>query len=570
MRKLHLSLALCLLVSACSEGVEVGVAPVAWSGSPVASQAPLHVHSYHQDALARAHEYLETNHLLDRPLSDERVKSQRDTFLQSISQGLWLHGEELMELGQSEQLPRWRAALEGRDLSVAMEAAAVVRQRQQGWVAEHGALAAGPAPGTPAVSAKEWDKQRMEWAPQEMEPPLAVLDADGAVQALLAARASGFDPNTRHVPPEMAQTFNDSMLRVSHGLGVAFAWKDEALVVQSIEPDSPAGRSGLLKEGDVLKELRLSGQSWVNAAPPERVMAMLDEAVGSVDLALERDGTLLRVSVPVQEQAFAFNEDQVRAQVERWGEGEDALDVMRVEMTLFYENGDDGHDAATHVDQALERARSESVDLVVLDLRRARGGSVSVAAATAGLFVKGKPLFSLRLREGRNQVLEDPSAGSAWEGPIQVWVGPQTMSAGEAVAVAVGDQAPDSTIVGWPTFGKGTLQRRVEMDLQAIRAGEPSRLGEIWVTMGELTAPDGTSLQQQGVPLDYQLEGGVEEPWGERALANALPATPGGGDRNPPATVSSGQWLHPGMEDTQALGLWQKVGLAVLGAHSDR
>lgn len=567
MRKLLLSLAAAGALIACSGGAEPGTTPVAWSGSPLALEAPVVAQDYHLDAVARAHEYLNANHLLDIPLTDERVGTQRDLFLDALDQGYWLHAQERAELARPEQLPRWRAALEGRHLGVALEATATVRQRQEAWLAEHGRLAGSPSQATRAADEAQWRLMRAQWTPQGAQTPQVVVDADKATQALLAARAWGFDPNTLHVPPELAHLFNESMLRVSSGLGLSFSMKNGEMVIQAIETDSPAGRSGLLREADVLKQIQLTGHSWVDALPPDRALTMLDEAVDSVGLAVLRDGKLIRLKVPMptaaEKKAFFANQDQVRIHSEQWGTADKALRVIRVEMTLFYENGDDGNDAAMDVANALNRATAQSTDLVVLDLRRARGGAVPVALHTAGLFIKDGPVFALQTRGNQKQLMEDPTPGAAWEGPVQVWVGPQTMSAGEAVAMAVGDRAPAATIIGWPTFGKGTLQRRVEMDLQSARNGERSRLGELWVTMGELMATNGTSIQRDGVVLDYRLEGGTEEPWGERALANALEPRHASEPRPEPVVVKPSQWVHPGRTDAQALPMWRETGLRV-------
>lgn len=565
MRLLTAPLLLAMLM-ACSPAPAPGEAPppqVAWSASGQVADDLLEAEEYHRQALSKAHDYLTREHLLEVPLTDSLVAAQRDRFLETLGENRWLHSQEIAELQEQPQLPRWRAALEGRDLGVAMEVATLVRQRHLAWVEEHGTLAAAPAKGAILATAQAWEDARRGWHPEELEPPLIPMDADLATQALLDARTVGFDPNTQHVPPAMADIWVEGTQRTSEGLGAGFIWKDGEIAVSYIEEDSPAGRDGQLRVGDVLTRFSGPDGRWVRAQPPERLLMFLSQVVDKAGFTIERQGETMEifVAMPSEEEKrlFSMNKDVVRAHRESWQDAGGALEVARIEVTFFYENGDDGHDAAQDIALALKDLEGQ-VDLVVLDLRRARGGALSVALTAAGHFANGKPLLKSFGRDNRESVLADPSPGALWSGPIQLWVGPQTASSGEAFAEAVAS-ITQSDVIGWPTFGKGTIQWRMQMDMPAARNQEPSRLGELWITIGELRRADGASLQIHGVALDYLLPGALEEPWGERSLKDAI--RPGGTD---PAsegipTLEVSGFIHPSLDDTDALPLWREAGI---------
>lgn len=259
---------------------------------------------------------------------------------------------------------------------------------------------------------------------------------------------------------------------------------------------------------------------------------------------------------------------------ERWKPEGDApaAEIVRMRFTFLYETGQDGNGAGEDVAAALAdlEANPEAPlpQAVVLDLRECRGGDVREAAQIAGLFVDGGTLFQLRGRGSNLTPISDEEPGQAWTETVQIWVGPQTGSSCEAMAQAIDDHNPRSTIIGWPTYGKGTIQRRFELDFDALRQNAPSRLGQVWVTSGEIYGPRGHSLQRTGVHLDVRLPGGVDEPWGERAQERSLMPRPPLDEALALAeTVMAGlpeNAMHPGMPEDKALVLWQRVGNATL------
>lgn len=567
MRSLISSLSLALLV-ACSPGPNSGnplPSPVPWSASEQISGELLKAEDYHLQALSRAHDYLTHEHLLEVPLTDALVASQRDRFLEILGSGRWLHGGEIAELQAAAQLPRWRAAMEGLDLGVAMEVATLVRQRHLSWLEEHGPLAAAPAKTPVLDSVEAWEEARRSWEPEDLEPPLIPMDPNLATQALLAARTVGFDPNTHHVPPKMADIWVEGTQRTSEGLGADFIWKDGEIAISYIEDNSPAGRDGQLREGDVVTRFAGPDGRWVRAYPPERLLVFLSEVVDQVGFTIKRQGESMEVFVPMpsaeEKRLFALNKDAVRIYRESWQDDQGTLEVARIEITFFYENGDDGHDAAQDIAGALEGLDGQ-VDLVVLDARRARGGALSVALVAAGHFSVGSSLLHVFDRNGRKSVLSDPSKEALWNGPVQVWVGPQTASSGEAFAEAV-SSASKAQVIGWPTFGKGTVQWRMQMDMPAARNQEPSRLGELWITIGELRRADGVSLQTNGVGLDYLLPGALEEPWGERGLEDSI--RPGGktAETLSAPNIEVSGFMHPSLDDAHTLPLWREAAMHV-------
>jgi carboxyl-terminal processing protease len=169
----------------------------------------------------------------------------------------------------------------------------------------------------------------------------------------------------------------------------------------------------------------------------------------------------------------------------------------------------------------LARLRAESPTPfagIVLDMRYNPGGLVDEASEIADEFLAQGTIYSTR---HRGEVVEEVRAkgGGALIGvPMAVLVNEYSASAAELVAGSLQDNHR-ATIVGAPTFGKGSVQTILEL---------PAGAGLKLTTMRYYT-PSGRSIQAQGIQPDILVEsnGVVEDGMKvtrERDLEGHLPA----------------------------------------------
>ena len=510
---------------------------------------------YHLDAMHRANSALTEGPALEaRPLSDKGVEMARDEFLFLMGQGIWLHGGDLTDLSEPEMLGRWRAAFEGTSLDVAQEVGALVRQRQRAWQDIHGTDAAAPRNDLPLTNENARKETMASLAPDPDAAPLEIVSPDVTVQRLAAARTKGFDTHTAHVPPAITDLYVETAMGRAQGIGLTFQVQQGRLVVVALEENAPAKESGKIEVGDVLVRVRAPNQEWKRLGDVIGALAFFRQETEGFDIQLERNGNPFEVSLVPSE--YPNDAEHLRSFEETipLPDGS-SIQALRLELGFFYENGRTNQPASKDLADALSKAKASDIQLVILDLRRARGGGIPEALAVGGLFVDQGPLGYVRGLDPKPQMLQSPSRNAQWNGALQVWVGPQTASSAELVAQGVGDRARDVQVVGWPTYGKGTLQRRMELDMASARQLKPSRLGEIWVTMGELYGPTGRSLQQRGVALDWALPNPVAEPWGERGQTRALVTGPDlpNSEAAPQAQAAGVETLFPALPDDQAL-----------------
>ena len=156
---------------------------------------------------------------------------------------------------------------------------------------------------------------------------------------------------------------------------------------------------------------------------------------------------------------------------------------------------------------------------MVLDLRGDGGGYLPEATALTGLFIDKGPVVQLKDTTGRIEVLDDPTAGTSYDGPLLVLVDRFSASASEIFAGAIQDYHR-GYIVGQRTFGKGTVQNLIPLDRWSQRPVD----GQLTVTIGKFYRITGESTQHRGVEPDIALPSAISlDDVGESALEAALP-----------------------------------------------
>ncbi len=141
-----------------------------------------------------------------------------------------------------------------------------------------------------------------------------------------------------------------------------------------------------------------------------------------------------------------------------------------------------------------------------MDLRANGGGHLSEATELSGLFIDRGPIVQLRETRGNIQVLDDPSPGAIYTGPLAVLVDRYSASASEIFAAAIQDY-DRGVIIGQQTFGKGSVQNLFPLDrLDARHRQRPAHADDRQVLPGhrrEHAAPRRDSRHRAAVDGRY-------------------------------------------------------------------
>ncbi|MEL7120461.1 MAG: carboxy terminal-processing peptidase, partial [Bacteroidota bacterium] len=115
------------------------------------------------------------------------------------------------------------------------------------------------------------------------------------------------------------------------------------------------------------------------------------------------------------------------------------------------------------------------------------------------------PIVQVKSKIAEKEILEDLNASVAYDGPLIVMVNEFSASASEILSAALQDYDRAVIVGSKATFGKGTVQRILDMD-RYIRGNEEFKpLGDIKVTMQKFYRVNGGSVQLKGVVPDVVL-----------------------------------------------------------------
>ena len=353
-------------------------------------------------------------------------------------------------------------------------------------------------------------------------------------ETLMNAYARTFDPHSSYFSPRNSEEYRIQMSLSYEGIGATLQTTDEYVSVVNVIAGGPAAVAGTLNTND-----RITGIGQGKDGAFQEVIGWRIDDV--VQLIRGKNGTLVRLQVlpagaapgsPEKTLEFTRGKVTLEAQaakkdkrlVQRNGR---SIRVGVVSVPGFYQDvqaqsqGDKDYRSTTRDVRRLldELAKEGGIDGLVLDLRGDGGGYLPEATALTGLFIDKGPVVQLKDTTGRIEVLDDPTAGTSYDGPLLVLVDRFSASASEIFAGAIQDYHR-GYIVGQRTFGKGTVQNLIPLDRWSQRPVD----GQLTVTIGKFYRITGESTQHRGVEPDIALPSAISlDDVGESALEAALP-----------------------------------------------
>jgi carboxyl-terminal processing protease len=334
---------------------------------------------------------------------------------------------------------------------------------------------------------------------------------NGAIKGMVAE----LDPHSSYMPPEEFQAFENDTEGQFGGVGVEVESRNDQLIVIAPIEGSPADRAGI-KSGDLI--ISVDGKDPSNE-PLDKLVKRLRGAPGThVKMGARRAGV-----------AEILTFDLVR-EIVRVPSVTSKLLADRVGYVRVKQFQEHTHDELLVAAAKLRTRAGGPLAGVILDLRANPGGLVDQAADVADEFLEGGTIYTTRHRD---KVIEEVTAragGAFAREPCVVLVSQWTASASELVAGALQDHKR-ATIVGEPTFGKGSVQA-----ILSLPGGAGMRL-----TISRYYTPNGHAIQADGVHPDVAVqiqhtEGLVS--YREKDLEGHLAGeTSGGGGEKPKAVV---------------------------------
>lgn len=319
------------------------------------------------------------------------------------------------------------------------------------------------------------------------------VDANKIVEDGIRGMLSKLDPHSSYSTAKETKELNEPLQGNFDGIGVQFNMVEDTLLVIQTVHGGPSERVGILA-GDRIIAVNDTAIAGVKMSRTDIMKRLRGPKGTKVNLTIKRNGekkplhfVVTRDKIPVKSMDAAYLV-------------EPGIGYIRL--------GNFGATTYKEFMEAMERLRAENqqyaqqtgMDLsLILDLQDNGGGYLSAAEEIGNEFLQEGDLivFTKGKSVPRHEMRADGS-GSLQKGKVVVLVNEYTASASEIVSGAIQDH-DRGTIVGRRTFGKGLVQRPVELpDGSMIR-----------LTVAHYYTPTGRCIQKPYKPgdkKDYDMD----------------------------------------------------------------
>jgi len=345
----------------------------------------------------------------------------------------------------------------------------------------------------------------------------------------LNALTSMFDPHTTYYRPKDKESFDIRFSGRLEGIGATLQNKDQYTKISTLVVGGPAWKSKQLEVDDLIMSVRQKGEEEavdIKDMLVEDVVGYIRGKKGTtVFLKIKKpDGTIKEVSIV---RDIIVIDDNYAKSLIIDGVGENEK-VGYINLPSFYADfqNEDGRFSAKDIKAELLKLKDRQVDGVILDLRNNGGGSLRDVIDMSGFFIPQGPIVQVAGRGGRKEILKDKDPSVIWDGPLIVLVNQYSASASEILAAALQDYNRAVIVGSTQTFGKGTVQRFIDMDRTIPGRTDIKPLGTVKLTMQKFYRVNGGATQLRGVVPDIVLpDSRALLETGERQQTGPLPWT---------------------------------------------
>jgi len=335
---------------------------------------------------------------------------------------------------------------------------------------------------------------------------MAELDHRDHVSGYFNAITSAFDPHTNYLAPKKKDNFDIQMSGRLEGIGARLQRSDDEIKVVYIVPGSASWRQKELEVDDIIIKVAQGKDEAVDVSSMR-----LDDAVV---LIRGKKGTEVRLTVkkvdgstkiiPITRDIVVMDESYAKSAILDYEKN--GKKIGFINLPKFYADftKTGGRYCASDVRAEVEKLKKENVDGMILDLRNNGGGSLNDVVKMSGLFIDEGPIVQVKYKGKEPKLLKDNQVGAVYDGPLVIMVNQGSASASEIMAAAMQDYNR-AVIVGSNTFGKGTVQRFLDLDKAVSSFDELKPLGSVKLTTQKFYRIDGNTTQLEGVAPDIIL-----------------------------------------------------------------
>ena len=292
--------------------------------------------------------------------------------------------------------------------------------------------------------------------------------ADAAVSGMISILD---DPYSIYMDSNDTDSFLESVNGSFVGVGITVEWCDNIFRVVEVLDESPAADAGL-KIDDII--IKIDGKD-VNGLTLDELSNSIKGKVGS------------KVKITVKR-----NDEEITVTAKRA-----VVEIPSVTSEVYENNigyiAIDSFSATTYdqFNKAFKNLKNKDINSLIIDVRDNPGGKLGQVNKILDLFFNKKTvLYKIVTKDKTTKIYADNSDKESM--PVVVLVNHESASASEILAASFKDNYKNSTIVGSVTYGKGTIQKAVELSSGA----------SIKYTTQKWLTPKGDWINEKGVIPD--------------------------------------------------------------------
>jgi carboxyl-terminal processing protease len=292
---------------------------------------------------------------------------------------------------------------------------------------------------------------------------------------MAAGACSGLDEHTLFLTPGQLSELYASLEGESAGIGAEVVVLERKALISQVIPAGPAAQANL-RPGDVI--VRIDRQV-IKDMSPDTIAALFQGPAGTtVDVEIHAGGETRSRTVTLTRQAVnvpsVFQVHMLRPEL-----GIGYFHLACLQKTTPRE-----------IDDAILQLKMQGLKGLIIDLRGNPGGLFEAAIETTERFLSEGVIVATQSQvreQNRTYRAHNPAAFAI---PLIVLIDGDTASAAEVIAGALKDNQR-ATVVGQPTFGKGSIQRI--LPLESFQAGIRVTLGQFFSPRGQAYSPGGVT-----------------------------------------------------------------------------
>ena len=287
------------------------------------------------------------------------------------------------------------------------------------------------------------------------------------------------DPYSVYIDPDYADTFNDELTGSFIGIGVEIVLYENSLpIVVNVLNDTPASSAGIMVN-DLLYKIN---DKDISNFSIDDITSMIKEGNINEEVKI----TVLRDNI---EKEFVLKRKKIEIEsvfVNYYNTGDNMIGIITI--SKFAKN------SLSQFEKIYNEALDNNVDSLIIDVRNNNGGYLSVAKNISSLFLdKGSIVY--QTIDNENIEVVKSEVDKKIDKDVVLLVNENTASAAEVFVSALKDNL-GVYVVGAKTYGKGTIQKLVELFDDSY----------IKYTVQKLLTPKGNEINGVGILPDYVID----------------------------------------------------------------